>query len=279
MTQLNINLNDRFSNHKTINNKHKLFIEIFKSKKMKDMNLKKRYTFLLFALIFVLITNIPVANAMDTGFDTDKLTEEKQSMFISNIDLCLIKSEPAKNSIVCFDVNENEMIAVGQKTSDKKIICIYSKYGTFQYGYTFNCDGSFGVEWDKDNLNIYFVRSSVVVSVTPDGEISGVLEVRNTIENNSYMNHYIHATKRTIGDNAYVIRNDIGIFNLIATSYSQIISIDSNGEENIIYDVNSTQYFNTVAMFIFVIVFISVAVAIIIRQFVKLKRYNQQQGL
>lgn len=177
-------------------------------------------------------------------------------------------------TITCFDVNSNRLIAIGQNTSDRKTICIYSNEGVFQYGYTFNCSGDFGVEWDEENLNIYFVRSSVIVSVTPNGELLDVFEVQNTIENNSYVNHFIHATKRTIGNAEYYIRNNMGVLNLFASSYSQISVKDITGSERIIYDVGSVQFFNMIVVIAIVCVFISVAIAVIAYQFIKLRRAN-----
>ena len=158
----------------------------------------KRKILLISIFIFVLICNPIAVNAINTGFLTDEMPGKVQNQFIENIDLRLIKSEPEKSSVVCFDVNEKQMIAAGQKSSDSKVICVYSNNGDFQYGYMFNCSGDFGVEWDNDNLNIYFVRSDVVISVSQNGEISDVLEVTNSIENNSYVNHFFHATESSI---------------------------------------------------------------------------------
>ena len=112
------------------------------------------------------------------------------------------------------------------------------------------------VEWDEETLNVYFVRSDVVISVSPNGEISDVLEVTNSIENNSYVNHFFHATERTIGDTTYIIRNDMGILSWIATSYSQIVVKDVSGTENVIYDVNSTQLLNAIISIFFILIHI-----------------------
>lgn len=226
----------------------------------------------------MLFFNLIVAKAMNTGFLTDKLSEDEKNIFISNIDFHLIESEPAKNAVECFDVNKNEMIAIGQKSQNRKIICVYSSDGNFQYGYAFDCYGSYGVEWDEENLNIYFIRSSMVISVAPNGEILDVLEVTNSIENNSYVNHFIYATERTIGDTTYLMRNDMGIINWIASSYSQIIIKDVSGAENIIYDVSSTQLLNTIISIIFVCVFIFVAIATIASQIIKSGRGNKKQN-
>jgi len=237
----------------------------------------KRKILLISIFIFVLICNPIAVNAINTGFLTDEMPGKVQNQFIENIDLRLIKSEPEKSSVVCFDVNEKQMIAAGQKSSDSKVICVYSNNGDFQYGYMFNCSGDFGVEWDNDNLNIYFVRSDVVISVSPNGEISDVLEVTNSIENNSYVNHFFHATERTIGDTTYIIRNDMGILSWIATSYSQIVVKDVSGTENVIYDVNSTQLLNAIISIIFIFVFVIVAITIIFRPVIKSMRTNKNK--
>lgn len=238
------------------------------------MKVKRSCFFLLFVFIFVIFTSAMKVNAMHTGFKTNELSSEEKDMFISNINVLSIDEEPVKKAITCFDVNSNHLIAVGQNSSDRKTICVYSGEGDFQYGYTFNCSGDFGVEWDEENLNIFFVRSSVIVSVTPKGEVLDAFEVQNTIENNSYVNHFIHATKTEIDNYEYYIRNNMGLLNLFAPSYSQIIAKDSTGAESIIYDVSSMQLTKTIVTISLICVFVIVAVAVVIWQFIKLRRGN-----
>lgn len=233
------------------------------------MKLKRIHLLLSFVLLIVIFANATQANAMQTGFQTNELSEEEKNTFLSNIDVLPIDEEPVKKAIRCFDVNSNRLIAIGQASSDQKTICVYSSEGVFQYGYIFHCSGDFGVEWDKENLNIYFVRSSVIISVTPKGEVLGVLEVQNSIENNTYVNHFIHGTKRTMGNEEYSIRNDMGLMNLFAPSYSQIVVKDSTGFENIIYDVGAMQLTKMIAIISLVCIFVFVAVAVIFRNVIK----------
>ena len=238
------------------------------------MKVKRGCFFLLSVFIFVIFTSAMKVNAMHTGFKTNELSSEEKNMFISNVNVLSIDEEPEKKTITCFDVNSNHLIAIGQNSSDRKTICVYSGEGDFQYGYTFNCSGDFGVEWDEENLNIFFVRSSVIVSVTPKGEVLDAFEVQNTIENNSYVNHFIHATKTEIDNYEYYIRNNMGLLNLFAPSYSQIIVKDSTGAESIIYDVSSMQLKKTIVTISLICVFVIVAVAVVIWQFIKLRRGN-----
>ena len=217
--------------------------------------------FVVMIVLFVFCHCTPAASAMNTGFSTEQKSEEKKETFISNIELSFVEEEPDKTSIVCFDVNSDGMIAIGQASFEQKRVCVYSSEGDFQYGYTFHSSGDIGVEWDGNNLNIYFVRSSVIISVDPDGEILDVLDVPDSSENNSYKNHFIDSTERTVGDTTYTIRNDMGIFNWCASSYSQLVVTDAAGKETLLYDVNSAQLAKYLTVcFLVVIVFLIILV-------------------
>ena len=238
------------------------------------MKSKRGYLFLLFVFIFSLFTNVIEVNAMNTGFATEDLTEEEQSTFLSNVSISLLTVEPVKRGVLCFDVNEQGKLVIGQKGADRKEVCIYTVDGTFLYGYSFNCSQSYAVEWEDEYINIYFVRSDIIISLDSDGNILNIKGVQDTINNNSHRNDMLYSTSRTVGDTTYQIRNDMGIFNWFASSYSQIITIDDTGVERIIYDVSSTQFSNTVALFVIIFMFISATVAIVLWQFVKLKGGN-----
>lgn len=216
------------------------------------MKLKVSYLFVVSLLLCYFFSNVTAVKAMNTGFKTTSFSTEEKINFLSNVNISFIKNEPPKESVACFDVNSEGLVAIGQETQGKKIICVYSKYGDFEYGYTFNCFGDFGVEWDNDNLNIYFVRSSAIISVSPNGVVVGAFETQNTHENNLYVNHFIHATKRTVGDEEYSIENGMGILNFFANSYSKVVVRDSVGSENVIYEMDSHPI-NTVLPFILTI--------------------------
>lgn len=236
------------------------------------MKFKQLYLLLSFVLLIVFFTNVIEVKAMDTGFSTEDLSEETKTTFVSNINISSLKAEPEKREILCFDVNEQGMIAVGQKGAQGKEVCVYTSQGEFLYGYAFNCNQSFGVEWDEQHVNIYFVRSDVIISLDSDGNILDIKAVQDTIDNNTYRNSLLYSTTRLVGDNTYLIRNDMGIFNWIASSYSQIITIDAMGTECIIYDVNSMQLANMIVTTGIVCVFVFVAMAVIVWQFIKLWR-------
>lgn len=238
------------------------------------MKSKRVFLLLTFVLLIVISTTVIDVNAMNTGFSIEELSEEMKTTFVSNISLSLLKSEPEKRGVLCFDVNEHGLIAVGQDGSKGKEVCIYNTQGEFLYGYMFNCAQSFSVEWDEQYINIYFVRSDVIISLDSNANILDIKSVQDTIDNNSYRNSLLYSTERKVGNTTYLIRNDMGIFSWIASSYSQIVIIDATGTESIIYDVSSLQLIKMIVAISFVCIIVSVVIAVIVREFLKLRRIN-----
>ena len=231
-----------------------------------------RYVFTILLLLSVFVIGGVKVSAMNTGFSTESLPEDDMSSLLENVNISMLADEPPKKAIECFAVNKNGVVAIGCSDSEKKTVCIYTNDGVFQYGYSFECNGNFGIELDKSVLNIYLVRSDVAIAVNSVGEVESILKIQNTSENNSYWNNYVFSTTKKSGDAEFVLKNDMGIFNLFASSYSQLITTNKNGEKNIIYDVSSAQFSNMVAVAVGGLVFICLVAAVVLWQFIKLKR-------
>ena len=228
--------------------------------------------FTILLVLLLLISGGVNIFAVDMGFSTESMSEEETDRFLKNVNISLLENDPPQKAIDCFDVNENGVIAIGSSDFAHKTVCVYSNDGDFLYGYSFECTGNFGIELDKDVINIYFVRSDVAVTVNPTGEVERVVRIQNTAENNSYWNDCVFATKRSIGETEYTLKNDMKIFNVFASSYSQLITTNQNGEESIIYDVNSAEFAKMALAFTGVLVFVGLVVSVVISQFIKLKR-------
>ena len=95
--------------------------------------------------------------------------------------------------------------------------------------------------------------------------------LKKTKKNNSYKNKLLYSTERKIGDVEYSIENNMGLLNLFASSYSQVLVKDAIGAENVIYDVSSMQLANMIATVAVILVVVILAVVLITRQFIKLK--------
>ena len=213
--------------------------------------------------------------AANTGFSIEPVANDISDKFLEHIDLNVMSSEPDRKPIDCFSVNEDGMIAVGCSDKGHKTVCIYSSNGDFQYGYDFQCTGSFGVEFQDDVLKIYFVRSDIALDINSEGEVVNIGAIPNTIENNSYWNDSVFKTTREVGGSEYTIQNDMGIFNVFMSTYSQLIVTDTNGEEITIYDVSSFQKAKVALLTVFVVIFASTTVLVVVYE---LKRWKANQG-
>ncbi len=233
-----------------------------------------KYCLTMLLLIFLLNKNMLVS-AKDAGFTMEEFVEDEHSTFLSKFHISLLNVEPPKRPIDCFDVNEKGMIAVGfdaSFSSKKRTICIYSSDGIFQYGYQFDDYGIFGVEWDEDRLIIYLVRSNIAVVVNKEGVVEEFAEIKNTAENHSYWRKSVFLTKRVVGDTEYALKNEMGIFNLFASGYSQMIVTNAEGKARVIFDVNAAYFTNMVAVFVGVLIFGGIVVFGVVREFMKQKR-------
>ena len=235
------------------------------------MKSKRSHLLLLFVLLMIVSANKINVHAMNTGFSTEELPEEMKKRYVSAALTCL-NTEPEKISFVCFDVNEQGLVAIGQEENEDKKICVYSSQGEFLYGYKFNASGAFYVEWDGQIINLYKVRSGLIMSIDPDGNILDVKSVQNTYENSIYNLKMLGSTKRIVGNTTYVIRNDMGILNRIASSYSQIVTIDAAGTESIIYDVNSMQFAKTIVAVSVILIVVAFVAIYLVRLTIKQRR-------
>ena len=222
--------------------------------------MKRSYLFWVFVIMFMLFINVTEVNAMNTSFATKELSEEEKNEFLSHVGIWRLTIEPTKTGINNFDVNEKGMIAISQITDRDKMVCIYSSDGTFLYGYAVECNGVINVEWDGECIIIEFVRSDILVSLDPDGNVVDVQEIQVSDLRNIDADTKMRSTRRVVGDTTYLIRNDMGILSWIASSYSQIVVIDASGTETIIYDVNSIQLAKRVAVIIAAFALVSIAV-------------------
>ena len=202
---------------------------------------KKVFYVILTLLLWLLLDGETQVLAMNMGFSTTRMELNAQQEFLENIALRRIDDAPRKTAIECFDVNENELIAIGTEIAEKKYVSIYNTEGMFQYGYAFQSNGAFDVQWDADDVLIYFVRSDVAAAFDDRGACIWMRRIENTAENSTYWNHVVRARQKEVGTNRYLVRNDMGVFNLFASAYGQLIKFDETGNETVLYDVTAMQ--------------------------------------
>lgn len=203
--------------------------------------------------------------AVNTNFSFSNITEDEKNAIINNLKISLVLESSHQKSIECFDVNDDGMIALGHRNFNEAKISVYDSSGNFQYGYSFNYNALFGIEWNGEYLNIYLVRSNVLIVLDRDANIIDIVTVQNTMENDNYKNEYIFNNEKTVGETKYTLTNDMGIFNFVSVSYSQLVKTSSDGEEIVIYDVNSLPIITTLVCVLCVCSFIALAIYTIIK--------------
>lgn len=229
------------------------------------MKSKKLESAIAIFVILILFAGMPMM-AVSTGFETEKLDTVTQKDIADNLDLVLIRTPIIDEAITCFDISENGDIALGFHKFARKSVCVYNSDGRFKYGYSFDTDGQFGIGWNEERIVIYLVRGDIAVLIDDNANIMEMQKIQNTFPNNSYWNHTVFKTSRTTDDADYSIRNDLGLLNLFAmSSYSKLVKKDRDGEETILYDASNSLAITIITYGIIVILFITFAIAYIVR--------------
>ena len=208
-----------------------------------------------------------------SGLSTVEKSVEETERFLNNITLTVVKNEPDKKSIQGFDVNEDGLVAVASTEMSKGQVSIYNSDGTFLYGYIFSCNQSIEVEWQKNGLSLYFIKSDVAATFDENGNAVEVRTIENTIENNSYLKNVVQTTKKEVNGRQYIVTSD-GLLAILSPNYTKLIVKDSDGSERVIYDASTRQIIKIIC---FAVLFIVVLTVTIIR-IVSIKRKNAQQN-
>ena len=164
------------------------------------------------------------------------------------------------------DLSENEVDQIWQNINLRKSSDLKS-LGSIELPIV-----SFDVSKDG-NILLMLARGSIVIEFSQDGQLINMVKTDDSsVKNNSLWNQIAKRKSVNIGQASYYVKNDMGIFNFLASSYSQLITEDSQGNQTILYDVNNTQMAKTIVAFFAVIVFAAVVVLMILVQFVKFRK-------
>ena len=189
-------------------------------------------------LLLILISNGNItALAMNTGFETESMTEERKESLWPKFMLELSDYKEESNKISCFDVSESGLIAIGFEYSweTKKVINIYNSDGRFLYGYLFDDYGTYGVAWNGENLLICIVRGDFEIMIDKSGSCLDIRKVSDTPNNNDHWNYLLHSKKRTVNGSEYrLVKGNNG--------YTKLIKTDSNGKKTTIYQADTEFY-------------------------------------
>lgn len=228
------------------------------------------------AVVIALFGKITVA--AETPSDVEKYTTERTTEYLSKIGFRPLSQEPKKQCINTFDISENGWVAIGFVNNDANmgVVVVYDENGSFQYGYAFICYGTFEINWDQDNIQIYFVRSSIVGTFDKNERVLDMYEIIS----NDYtdINKIFSANTKTVGNVQYKMRNKFFFLNILPFEYSQIISKDAAGNSTIIYQADQQAIDRMVNKFITLALFINVVMACVILMCIDISKNKQIFG-
>lgn len=242
--------------------------------------MKRIITITVVIVILILLTmSFPCMICLEASATTDEiekygivsLSPDEAADFASNIEFTIVQSGPSRMNIACFDVSNDELIAICFSKATQKTICVYSQDFTFQYGFSFHSPETVGVSWINDELNLYFVRSGILYAVDENAKITSISTFPSTTQSDKYYRHEILVTTRQIGDKQYNLNNP-GILKVINSGYSQLIVQDSSEETHILYDANIMP---ASAMIVFCAVFSIIVTMTIVAIVLAFKKYKK----
>lgn len=201
--------------------------------------MKKRSCLLIGMLLAFVLISAQGVRAVPNDLVTEELSSEEIEHFVESISVQLLTEQPLREAICCFDVSPDGLIAIGHDNGDDRVVEVLSEKGEFCYGFSFSSQGSFGLIWQGKELSVYFVRSDTVAFIDKDGTVSRVVRIRDSFGSNNDLYAEVFSPRKQAGGCIYELRNDMGVLNLFAISYSKLVCMDANGNSVTVYDANS----------------------------------------
>ncbi len=237
-----------------------------------------RIAIILFTFL-CMVTSNQLVFAYGGGMKTEEMPKDEQESVIEGACINVFDTEPEKRKILCFDVNESGLIALGTEIENNKSICVYTENMDFLYRINFICYGAFSFEWNGDDIEIYFVRSHDAVIVDSDGNIKSVRSYTDDIENSDYFNNVLEVTERNINGKKYSLKNYSVSFTILEPNSFPILSVTKPGEEEkILYDVSGEYFVTDTLQSIFDIFAVAFVLTLLCVSVVKLiKKYKKNK--
>ena len=218
--------------------------------------MKKRFSIVI-TLIVILLFSMSVSSlAAPTTLTTDPFSAQEKATFAEDTDLKKVKKVTRTKPFDCFDVNEKGEIAVLFTGSPEYAICVYNSDFKLKYAFTFKAEGVVACEWSGDDIMVYFSSDDVYAKINKKGKWTMLSHVQDSVNNVKATSELVYKNSSiTIGDTTYKAQNDLGLLNSFqpTRSYSQLVKLDENGNEAILFDVGSTQVLRTNLTVLFVI--------------------------
>ena len=198
--------------------------------------MKKRKALCMFAALvcFLALVAVP-CHAMDSGFTLEELPEERRKNYMISLDLKPVDSPVENTGFYCFDVNEKGQYALGfQGLFIGNIVNIYDADGTFLYGFSFDSNGSFYLEWDGDNIILYLLRDYLAYAVDPNVTCVEVAKISDARENQEYWNGEIMSSEKEVNGVSYQAKPGL------LSRHWKLVAEESDGMQTELFNESET---------------------------------------
>lgn len=231
--------------------------------------MKNKYILLVYILVYFIFNIVDFsANAGSYKLiSTCPIDKKEATDIITALNFRKENSEKIFSSISCFGINE-ESIALGCSDGGREYINIYDEYCNYEYSYSFDSYGSFGLEFQNDTLLVYLLRENIVVSINKDIETIEVKSVVENDENQEYLDDFVYSKAKVCNGNKYYLSTG-GL--LFSPSYSQLIKVDENDNKEILFDFTKDNFINLFVFGAATLLFICIVLVLIYRN---IKRKN-----
>lgn len=138
------------------------------------------------------------------------------------------------------------------------------------------------MEWDSENLIIHLNREEVSLSFDNEGKCVEMATRASSTENSIYWQKEIDKEERYVGETKYYLTNNNAILNFLSPTYAQLIKVDENGHETILYSdggaVKRTFTFVIICIAAFLVLFYGLLLRAAIEEYQKYnKRFKNQR--
>lgn len=211
--------------------------------------------FMLFVLMVMVLNYSMFTFASDTTLHKENLGEEKFNDFIDGLHFFVVDSEPV-SILTCIDISDDNIIALASGNGSESLISFYDSVGAFKYSLSFYSAGNFGLEWEKDNIKIFFERGDYEVTINKAGEVLDIAVIDNVDDMRFIVDELYFSTKSVVNNTVYELKKNPMFLNKLSSGYSQLLITDVSGNTSVVCDVGEFQAFETLCIIIvFVLLF------------------------
>ena len=103
-----------------------------------------------------------------------------------------------------------------------------------------------------------------------------VAKVPETMQNMDYYHHVLCSFRKKVNDYVYIAKNDMILFKMLPTSYSQLVVRDAEENEEIIYEIDFLWRVIRICVYFGVILFFVVVSVIVVKYCMQVSK--QEKG-